>query len=172
MTLSFSAVRNGREMPSRSYITRPHVTVSSHSSFRDAAPTCAYVWVRMSPGRTSVRNETGGSDPEATILTKCDCYIKLGWGGDPVSMPFFMPRRGQLWDTSGLVLALLLVAGLPRSAAAQAVTATLVGTVRDTSQAVMPGVTVTATQTGTNAVRTALTNQRGNFTIAGPHLGN
>lgn len=72
-------------------------------------------------------------------------------------------RPGRQAYTAWLAL---LLGWLPGPTGAQTVTATLVGTVRDTSQAVVPGVTVTATQAGTNAVRTALTNQRGDFTIA------
>jgi hypothetical protein len=55
------------------------------------------------------------------------------------------------------VVILLLTAG---TASAQA-TAQLSGTVRDESGAVLPGVTVTATQTDTGLVRTAATDETG-----------
>ena len=53
----------------------------------------------------------------------------------------------------------------PPQAAAQAVTATIVGTVKDTSQAVIPGATVEATRVGTDVVRSTVTNDRGDFTL-------
>src|SRR5215471_35517 len=41
--------------------------------------------------------------------------------------------------------------------------ATLNGTVSDSANALMPGVTVTATNTGTNVVSTAITNETGTY---------
>src|SRR3982750_4649519 len=61
----------------------------------------------------------------------------------------------------GLVVAVAL---LPRSAAAQAVTGTILGTVTDTTGAVMPGATVTLTHTGTGLSRTLVTNADGEYT--------
>ena len=58
-------------------------------------------------------------------------------------------------------LILLLTAG---AAWAQA-TAQLSGTVRDESGAVLPGVTVTATQTDTGLVRTTITNETGGYLL-------
>ncbi len=78
-------------------------------------------------------------------------------------MEALSPRCGCI-RSGTLAFAFLALASVP--ARGQTVTATLVGTARDTSQAVMPGVTVTATQAGTNAVRSTLTNQRGDFTLA------
>ena len=51
-------------------------------------------------------------------------------------------------------------------AAAQAVRGTLLGNVTDTQGAAIPGVTVTATETQTNVVRTAVTNQSGHYVFA------
>src|SRR5687767_5599494 len=59
------------------------------------------------------------------------------------------------------VLILLLTAG---AAWAQG-TAQLSGTVRDESGAVLPGVTVTATQTDTGLVRTAVTDETGGYLL-------
>jgi hypothetical protein len=47
----------------------------------------------------------------------------------------------------------------------QATTGTILGTVTDASGAVVPGVEVTATNTGTNFSRSALTNQEGQYAI-------
>jgi Carboxypeptidase regulatory-like domain len=48
---------------------------------------------------------------------------------------------------------------------AQGVTASIVGSVTDSSGAVLPGVTVTATNEGTGLKRDAVTNESGNYTI-------
>src|SRR5574338_421331 len=61
------------------------------------------------------------------------------------------------------VLALLLTAG---TASAQLSTAELSGRVTDTSAAVLPGVTVTMTQTSTQATRTAITGADGSYVIS------
>ncbi len=63
-----------------------------------------------------------------------------------------------------LVLALALA---PAVVWAQTDTASIVGTVRDSSGAVMPGVTVTATQTGTAVALPAVTNSSGCSTASG-----
>jgi hypothetical protein len=63
---------------------------------------------------------------------------------------------------------LLLLTGV--SAWAQA-TAQLSGTVRDDSGGVLPGVTVTATQTDTGAVRTAVTSETGTYVLSNLPLG-
>ena len=60
-----------------------------------------------------------------------------------------------------LVLALSLV---PTSAAAQAVTGTIFGTVADATGSAVPGVTVTLTNTGTGLVRAVVTNAAGEYT--------
>ena len=60
-------------------------------------------------------------------------------------------------------LTLLLTAA---SASAQLSTAELSGRVTDTSGAVLPGVTVTMTQTNTQATRTAVTDADGTYVIS------
>ncbi|MBW8868685.1 MAG: carboxypeptidase regulatory-like domain-containing protein, partial [Acidobacteria bacterium] len=62
-----------------------------------------------------------------------------------------------------LGVALLLV--LTGSAAAQEFRATVRGQVVDTSQAALPGATVTLRNQETNEVATATTNSDGNYTI-------
>ncbi|HSC28470.1 MAG TPA: carboxypeptidase regulatory-like domain-containing protein [Vicinamibacterales bacterium] len=51
------------------------------------------------------------------------------------------------------------------TASAQTTTGRIAGTVSDASGAVLPGVTVTATQAGTGFLRTALTDDRGGFVL-------
>ena len=55
--------------------------------------------------------------------------------------------------------------GTPATAAAQG-TATIRGTVTDASGGVLPGATVTITNTGTKDLRTAVTDDRGGYTFA------
>src|SRR4029450_13263747 len=69
--------------------------------------------------------------------------------------------KGFLGHLSLGTLLLLLTAG---SVAAQA-TAQLSGTVRDESGAVLPGVTVTVTQTDTGVARTVVTDGSGSYVI-------
>ena len=69
-----------------------------------------------------------------------------------------------------LLFAALLV--VPQFAHAQELTATLAGTVTDTSGAVVPNATVTVTQTETNAVRTVQSDGSGNFSITTLPAGN
>lgn len=65
------------------------------------------------------------------------------------------------WLKARLCTAFLCL--LPAIAAAQTVTGTLQGTVVDTSDAVLPGVTITITHVETGAVRTIVTNDSGFF---------
>src|SRR4029450_6462513 len=62
----------------------------------------------------------------------------------------------------GLVAAVCLL--LPASLAAQAVTGTILGALTDPTGAVMPGVTVTLTNSGTGLVRVVVTDSNGEYT--------
>src|SRR5829696_4170598 len=82
-------------------------------------------------------------------------------------------RRLQMseraWASFGRVAAVFLVSvalvsGLPRGAAAQAVTGTIVGTVSDSTGAVVGGAKVTITNTGTGLTRTYTTDKAGEYT--------
>ena len=66
---------------------------------------------------------------------------------------------------------LLLTAGGP-AAFAQSFTGQIVGSVADQTGAVLPGVTITATNVDTNATREILTNETGNYTISALPAGN
>jgi hypothetical protein len=66
---------------------------------------------------------------------------------------------------------LLLTAGGP-AAFAQSFTGQIVGSVADQTGAVLPGVTITATNVDTNATREILTNETGNYTITALPAGN
>src|SRR6266571_6569797 len=84
--------------------------------------------------------------------------------------PVFSPEdmMKQTWTTGVLrcaVVALALVAWLsPRPASAQAVTGTILGTVRDSSGAAMPGATITLANTATGLTRTVVTDPNGEYT--------
>jgi hypothetical protein len=68
-----------------------------------------------------------------------------------------------------LVLALLLLCALP--AAAQTVTARVEGIVTDNTGSALPGATITATNTGTNASRVDVTDTKGAYTITALPVG-
>lgn len=70
----------------------------------------------------------------------------------------------QLSRSVGLVLA-VAVAILPSTAWAQATRGSLVGTVTDTSNAPVPGATVTITEVSTNIVTTGVSNENGAYTF-------
>src|SRR5262245_22113590 len=57
------------------------------------------------------------------------------------------------------------------SAFAQATTAQIIGSVKDQSGAVLPGVEITVTQTATGAKRSTVTNETGNYVLASLPLG-
>ena len=59
------------------------------------------------------------------------------------------------------VIAVLLLASVP----AMAQTGGVTGAVKDQSGAVLPGVTISIINTGTNAERTAITDERGDYTL-------
>ncbi len=67
--------------------------------------------------------------------------------------------------------ALVVVAATAGLAFAQASTAAISGLVTDNTGAVLPGVTVTATQTQTGLVRTAVTNETGRYTLPSLPIG-
>src|SRR5687768_4530589 len=73
------------------------------------------------------------------------------------------------------ILGVLLIVGLgviaPEVAAAQVSSGQISGRVTDASGAVLPGVTVTATQVETQLVRTTVTNDVGAFTLPNLPLG-
>jgi hypothetical protein len=71
-----------------------------------------------------------------------------------------------------LAIALLLLCSVPRPAAGQAVTGTILGTVTDATGSVVPGATVTATNVGTGLTRTAVTDAAGEYTFPSMPTGN
>ncbi len=75
--------------------------------------------------------------------------------------------------TAGLVagLALGLLVGSATPARAQIDTGSIVGTVRDASGGVLPGVTVTATQQGTNTTGVAISSDRGEYVLPNLKIG-
>ena len=70
-----------------------------------------------------------------------------------------------------LLASALLCAVLSTSAFAQTTNATLGGTVSDSSRALIPGVTVTATNTQTGIVNTVVTNETGAYQFASLQTG-
>ena len=62
------------------------------------------------------------------------------------------------------VLCVVVALLLPVVLAAQAVTGTILGVITDSQGAVMPGATVTLTNTGTGQVRAITTDSNGEFT--------
>lgn len=68
-----------------------------------------------------------------------------------------------------LAVVLVLVIGVPASG--QTVTATVLGTVTDNSGGVMPGVSVTAKNTGTGFTRTSVSDEKGRFEIRAAPVG-
>jgi hypothetical protein len=68
--------------------------------------------------------------------------------------------------------ALLLLAIVFPTAFSQTTNATLGGSVSDTSRALIPGVTVTATNTQTGIVSTAVTNETGSYNLPSLQSGN
>ena len=70
-----------------------------------------------------------------------------------------------------LVASITLALLAPAPASAQRTTASIRGTVRDATQAVLPGVTVTATNEDTGLVRSVVTNESGVYSAADLPIG-
>jgi hypothetical protein len=64
-----------------------------------------------------------------------------------------------------LTLSCMLVVGSVAPADAQVTTGSIVGTVKDTSGGVLPGVNVTAINIDTNFSRSEVSNQRGEYSL-------
>src|SRR4051812_492120 len=79
-----------------------------------------------------------------------------------------MTKSGPASLCACTFLALALIAA---PAHAQLDTATIVGTVRDSSNAVIPGATVTATQTGTGVSAGAVSNAQGEYVFPSLKIG-
>src|SRR4051794_28801448 len=88
-------------------------------------------------------------------------------GGEPNRMT---RSRGSQAIAAILTLALLVILN-SASAAAQGSTATLRGNVQDSTGGVLPGATVTLTNTGTKAAQTIVTDDRGQYLFAGVFPG-
>src|SRR6476659_10093132 len=73
--------------------------------------------------------------------------------------------------TAGMIAGLLLAMFTAR-AIAQSTNATLGGTVSDETKALIPGVMVTATNTGTGIVSTAISNETGAYNFPSLQTGN
>jgi Carboxypeptidase regulatory-like domain/TonB dependent receptor len=67
----------------------------------------------------------------------------------------------RVWLRRALVAAALQAMALPAAAQSQAINGSIEGTVRDNSGAILPGVTVTVTNTDTGAERVVVTNEEG-----------
>src|SRR5437762_10096064 len=76
---------------------------------------------------------------------------------------------GRLHATA---LAVLLCLGLSLSASAQSSNATLGGTVSDTTNALIPGVTITATNSQTGILASSISNETGAYQFAALQPGN
>ena len=76
------------------------------------------------------------------------------------------PEKGKL---KSALLVSLLVLGLPLLAWAQG--ATIVGTVTDPSGSIIPGVTITLTNTQTGIVTRAITNDAGQYVVSNLRVG-
>ena len=70
-----------------------------------------------------------------------------------------------------ILFVVLLILGLGRGTAGAQTTGGISGTVTDTTGALLPGVDVNVTQTGTGAVRNAVTNEVGSYVFTNLALG-
>src|SRR5262249_1996716 len=88
----------------------------------------------------------------------------------PPSSPKGGDMTGRFLAKSFLVLLVIVFIALP--AAAQTATARIEGIVTDNTGAVLPGATVTATNTETNLPRIDVTNTQGAYTVTALKVGN
>lgn len=78
----------------------------------------------------------------------------------------------KLFAALGTSLALLLILSLPASLHAQTSLGQIAGNVLDSTGSVIPGATITITNTGTQAVRSLTTDDRGFYTATNLPIGN
>src|SRR5262252_2012250 len=64
-----------------------------------------------------------------------------------------------------LTMTLIVMSALPPALSSQSFLGTILGTVRDSSGAVLPGAAITVTNSGTNQIRTAVTNESGDWVV-------
>jgi Carboxypeptidase regulatory-like domain len=76
------------------------------------------------------------------------------------------PLRSYVYAISCFALALLSMVSSPRLLGQSSATGALTGTVKDSSGAVVPNVTVTATSVGTDQARTSTTDGSGTYKFA------
>src|SRR5207244_2014541 len=110
--------------------------------------------------------------PPASLLSLCCCHREALECG-----PLFIETLGtrvrslergdRMRRISALALVLLLCVVHVESASGQSANASVGGFVQDPSQAFIPGVTVTATNTQTGVVTSALSNESGIYNISG-----
>src|SRR5688572_18471579 len=78
-----------------------------------------------------------------------------------------MPRQRDSWAGVCLLSAciglIILISTAPAAGQSSTTTADIVGVVTDSSDAILPGATVTATNLDTNFSRSAATNEEGRF---------
>src|SRR5919206_2125473 len=67
----------------------------------------------------------------------------------------------RVWVGRAMVALALVAAAVPAAAQSQAINGSIEGTVRDNTGAILPGVTVTVTNTDTGAQRVVVTNDEG-----------
>src|SRR4051812_32675625 len=78
-----------------------------------------------------------------------------------------LTRRGR-FGLQGLLALLIALATLSSPLFAQVKSSAITGTVSDTSGAILPGVSVKVTETGTGTVNNTLTNEQGKYNV--PYL--
>src|SRR5437867_1063836 len=66
---------------------------------------------------------------------------------------------------AALTITMIMITALSPALLSQSFRGTILGTVRDSSGAVLPGVAITVTNSGTNQSRTALTNETGDWVV-------
>src|SRR5262250_409007 len=79
----------------------------------------------------------------------------------------FLIEGGNVRRLSFVAALLLLSVSFSAPAFAQSTYATVTGTVEDTSRALLPGVTVTATNNATGVATTSVTNESGAYNVPG-----
>ncbi len=103
-----------------------------------------------------------------TIVSReCSQTFTTGCQDRVASVDLQLRRDAGAWRTNvkRAVLGLIIAASLlPGSLAAQAVTGTIIGVITDSTGAVMPGASVTLTNTGTGLTRIVITDSNGEYT--------
>src|SRR5579863_7522064 len=159
MASRWSTPRSTRRMPCRA---------SSHAGARRRTSTNSWLRSRRRAARFRCRTTT----PPPGSATSRSTSLIVNVHASPQIGIYYPYQEGFMQRLVTVFRRFLLVACAVAAVHAQVDTATIVGTVQDSSGAVVPGATVTATEDQTNIKTSTHADTSGNYVITALKVGN